>query len=143
MSKTHRCGKPICDFSNLLWPGMDAMTALRDDRTGHDGVFLVAEKFVSEYIERFRPQVLRHDRRAKTYGCRALNFGQSKGLQFQRVLIVPTGPMRKYLRNGSIDDIEKSRDKLHVAVTRARHSVSFVFDGRSTVVTNRWNPDTA
>jgi len=140
MSNTYRCSGPICDFSNALWPGMDAMTSLRNDTTGHDGVFLVAQKVVREYIERFKPKVLRYDRRAMTHGCEALNFGLSKGLEFKRVLIVPTRPIKEYLRTGTLADVEKSRDKLHVAVTRALHSVSFVFDGHSPVVVNRWNP---
>lgn len=140
MSATHRCNGPICELSNRLWPGMDAMMPLRNDATDHDGVFLVAENLVKEYIERFKPQVLRHDRRAETYGCEALNFGLAKGLQFKRVLIVPTGPIKKYLQSGALSHVEKSRDKLHVAVTRASYSVAFVFDGQSPVVPNRWNP---
>lgn len=140
MSATHRCNGPICEFSNTLWPGMDAMTSLRNDATDHDGVFLVAENLVKEYIEHFKPQVLRHDRRVKTYGCEALNFGLAKGLQFKRVLIVPTGPIKKYLQSGALSHVEKSRAKLHVGVTRASHSVAFAFDGQSPIVPNRWKP---
>jgi len=140
MSATHRCNGPICELSNRLWPGMDAMTPLRNDATDHDGVFLVAENLVKEYIERFKPQVLRHDRRAETYGCEALNFGLAKGLQFKRVLIVPTTPIKRYLQDGALSHVKKSRDKLHVAVTRASYSVAFVFDGQSPVVPSRWNP---
>ena len=140
MNTTHRCNGPICEFSNTLWPGMGTMTPLRNNATDHDGVFLVAKTLAKEYIERFKPQVLRHDRRAATYGCEALNFGLAKGLQFKRVLIVPTEPIKKYLQNGTLRHVERSRDKLHVAVTRASYSVAFVFDGESPVVPNRWNP---
>ena len=138
MNATYRCNGPICGFSNALWPRMEAMTPLRINTSGHDGVFVVAENAVKEYIERFRPQVLRHNKRAKAYGCEALNFGLAKGLQFKRVLIVPTGPMKKYLQSGTVSDVEKSRERLHVAVTRASHSVAFVFEGPSSVVPNRW-----
>ncbi len=140
MNATYRCSAPICEFTNSLWPGMGAMTSLRSDATDHDGVFLVAEAVVKEYIERFKPQVLRHDRRVLTYGCEALNFGVAKGLQFNRVLIVPTEPIKRYLKSGALSHIEKARDKLHVAVTRAFYSVAFVYDGDSPVVPNRWNP---
>lgn len=74
----------------------------------------------------------------KAYGTDALNFGLSKGLQFDRVLIVPTGPMKKYLKTGVLSHVEKARDKLHVAITRARHSAAFVFDDASPVVPKRW-----
>ena len=100
---TYRCNGQICAFSNALWPGMDAMTSLQNDITDHDGVFLVAESLVKEYIERFRPQFLRHDKRAETYGCEALNFGLSKGLEFNRVLIRPTEPIRKYIKTGLLE----------------------------------------
>ena len=140
MSGTYRCNQAICDYANALWPGMDPMTPLKNDTTDHDGVFLVADNAVTEYIQRFQPQVLRYDKNANTYGCEALNFGLAKGLQFERVLIVPTGPIRKFLQSGEIGHIERSRDKLHVAVTRARYSVAFVFDDHSPGVANRWKP---
>ena len=140
MSATHRCNSAICAFSNALWPGMDAMTSLRNGTTDHDGVFLVAENVVAKYIQYYRPQVLRYDKNAKTYGYEAVNFGLAKGLQFDRVLIVPTAPINKYLQTGMLNHVKKARERLHVAVTRARHSVAFVFDNHSPVVPNRWNP---
>lgn len=140
MSASHRCGSAICDFANALWPQMDAMTSLQDGTTDHDGVFLVAENAVAKYIKYYRPQILRHDKRTKTYGYEAVNFGLAKGLQFDRVLIVPTAPIKKYLQTGTLNHVMKARQKLHVAVTRARHSVTFVFDDDSPIVGNRWNP---
>jgi DNA helicase-2/ATP-dependent DNA helicase PcrA len=140
MSATHRCSSEICEFSNALWPGMDAMTSLLKGTTEHDGMFLVAEDALAKYIQYFRPQVLRHDKTAKTYGYEALNFGLAKGLQFDRVLIVPTAPIKKYLQTGMVNHVKKARERLHVAVTRARNSVAFVFDHHSPIVPNRWNP---
>jgi hypothetical protein len=119
---------------------MDAMTPLRHEAGDHIGVFLVAENRVREYMDRYSPQVLRHSSRAKRYGCEAVNFGLSKGLQFKRVLIVPTSPIKRYLEDGVLSHVDKARDKLHVAVTRASSSVAFVFDGTSPVVPTRWNP---
>jgi len=117
---------------------MDAMIPSRSDATEHNGVFLVGENVVEEYIRRFNPKVLRYDKNASTYGCEALNFGMAKGLEFERVLIVPTAPIKKYLQSGELRCVEKTRDKLHVAVTRAFHSVAFIYDGASTVVSKRW-----
>lgn len=139
MSGTYRCNQAICDFVNGLWPGMDAMDPLMNDTTDHVGVFLVAENAVEQYVQRFNPQILRHNKRAKSYGYEALNFGIAKGLQFERVLIVPTGPIKKYLETGELEHLKTSKDRLHVAVTRARHSVAFVFSGQSPVVTERFS----
>lgn len=138
MSGTWRCNQAVCDFANALWPGMNAMTPLGSDATDHDGVFVVAENAVEEYIRLFSPQVLRHDRRAKSYGCEAINFGSAKGLEFDRVLIVSTGPIKKYLGTGDLSHVDSSRERLHVAVTRARQSVAFVYSGSSKIVPTRW-----
>jgi DNA helicase II / ATP-dependent DNA helicase PcrA len=137
-SGTYRCNQSVCTFANGLWAGIDKMTPLTDMKTEHDGVFLVSERQVHQYIRRFRPQVLRYNKKAKTYGYAALNFGLAKGLEFERVLIIPTEPIRKYLTSGDLSHIEKSRDRLHVAVTRAKHSVAFVFDGPSPIVPSQW-----
>jgi DNA helicase-2/ATP-dependent DNA helicase PcrA len=117
---------------------MDAMKPLLTDTTDHAGVFLVAENMVEEYVEHLHPQVLRYNKLAKSYGCDALNFGIAKGLQFARVLIVPTGPIKKYLETGDLIHLSTSKDKVHVAVTRARHSVAFVFNGQSPIVPARF-----
>ncbi len=140
MSGTYRCNQGICDFANGLWPELDAMQPRMNETTDHDGVFLVAENAVEEYVQRLSPQVLRYNKRAKSYGCEAINFGIAKGLQFERVLIVPTGPIKEYLKTGDLKHLKTSKDKLHVAVTRARHSVAFVFDGQSPIVPARRNP---
>ena len=119
MSGTYRCNQAVCDFANALWPGMDAMEPLKNDTTDHDGVFLVAEKSVEEYVQRFSPQVLRYNSRTKSCDYEAMNFGIAKGLQFKRVLILPNGPIKKYLKTGNLTHVMKSRERLHVAVRLA------------------------
>ena len=69
--------------------------------------------------------MLRWNKRADTFGLPAMNIGVSKGSTFDRVLIVPTNPIRKYLADGDHTAL-RSREMLYVAVTRARHSVAFV-----------------
>ncbi|MCK4340404.1 MAG: UvrD-helicase domain-containing protein [Phycisphaerae bacterium] len=142
MNETRRCNGAICDFVNRLWPGMEDMTPLKEVQTEHDGVFLVAPSRVEDYIACFRPQVLRHQRRrnAPAYERAGLNFGVAKGMECDRVLIVPTEPIKKYLRTGELEHVKKGKDRLHVAITRAFQSVAFVYDGPSVVVPNRWAP---
>lgn len=138
MSGTHRCNQAICDFVNRLWPGMDALKPVKNDTNDHAGLFLVGENSVNRYVQLFSPQVLWYNTKAKSYGCEALNFGIAKGLQFERVLIVPTGKIKKYLETGDLKHVKQSKEKLHVAVTRARHSVAFVFEGQSLIVPARF-----
>lgn len=141
MNKTRRCNSDICNFVNALWPGMEDMSPLSDDQTGHDGIFLVAEKQVDAYIQKYSPQVLKHGKRKKAaeYERSGLNFGVAKGMECGRVLIVLTGPMKKFLKTGDLSHL-KSKDRLHVAVTRAFHSAAFVYNGDTPLPLVRWEP---
>jgi DNA helicase II / ATP-dependent DNA helicase PcrA len=57
-----------------------------------------------------------------------MNFGESKGLSFDRVLIYPTKPIFYWLNNNNSDLAPTSRSKFYVALTRARFSVGIVYD---------------
>ena len=57
-----------------------------------------------------------------------MNFGESKGLSFDRVLIYPTKPFIDWFINNESDLVETSRSKLYVAITRARYSVAIVLN---------------
>jgi len=127
---SHRCGADICRFADQLYPAYEPIESRNTDRTHHDGVFVVSRANVTSYIDRYAPKVLRYNKRSDSLGQEALNFGASKGLQFDRVLIVPTGPIRKWLKSGNRDDVAKSISKLYVAATRAKQSVAFLFNGK-------------
>jgi DNA helicase II / ATP-dependent DNA helicase PcrA len=96
---------------------------------GHDGVFVVSEGDVEEYVKLHCPQVLRLNRKFLCQGFDARNFGESKGLGFNRVLIFPYTGIRNWIQTGEGRHIKGSAPKVYVAVTRARQSVAFVFDG--------------
>ncbi len=63
------------------------------------------------------------------------NFGMSKGLGFDRVLIFPTTAIVKFLKDGKLTKTAKGKEqpafnlaKFYVALTRARYSVAIVCD---------------
>ena len=57
------------------------------------------------------------------------NFGSSKGLEFDRVLIYPTKAITDWLKNQKHENLQPtSKSKLYVAITRAKLSVAFVHD---------------
>lgn len=62
----------------------------------------------------------------KTILCELLVI--RKGLSFDRVLIYPTGPIVKWLKDNKADLAPTSRSKFYVAITRARYSVGIVHD---------------
>lgn len=133
LTDSHRCNQIICDFADNLYPDMPRTTSKNKKETGHDGLFLVARYQVDEYMVNFQPQVLRYDRSTDCCGYAGINFGDSKGLTFDRVLIFPHGSIQKYLASGHSDTIAGSRAKFYVAVTRARYSVAFVYEDRCSI----------
>lgn len=139
---THRCIQAIADLGDGFFPAEPKTVSRNNKVTGHDGVFLVSAADVGEYVKRFAPQVLRYSVATKCDPHEAMNFGESKGLTFERVLIYPHGPARKWLASGDVSHVEKSATKMYVAATRARSSVAFVFDGKACgIAATKWMPD--
>lgn len=128
-NECYRSNQAICDLADSLYPDMEKTTSKNNEVTVHDGVFIVNEKDVDEYIKRFNPQLLRFDKRSKFDGENILNFGASKGLTFERVLIIPNGPIKKFLKVGDYSNIEASKAKYYVAFTRAKYSIGIIYDG--------------
>ncbi len=139
-AKSYRFNQKICTFADMLWPAMEKTVSHNNTATEHDGMFVVSEDKVRKYVDHYNPAVLRYDKNANTYGYPALNFGSSKGLEWPRVLIIPHGPIKKYLQTGDVKDVEKSLEKFYVAVTRAKHSVAFLYDGKCSVGCIEWQP---
>jgi DNA helicase-2/ATP-dependent DNA helicase PcrA len=133
-ARSYRCNQKLCDFADMLWSNMEKTVSHNSTITGHDGIFRVSKSNVHEYVKRYKPTLLRYDRKTKeTYGYPALNFGNAKGLEFDRVLIIPHGPIERYLQSGDANDVTGSLEKFYVAVTRAKHSVAFLYDGECSI----------
>ena len=136
---SYRCRQEILTFADRLWSGFEATVSRNPRVTGHDGVFSVRPRDVSAYVALFAPQLLRYDMRTKTDGLPAINFGAAKGLQFERVLIFPNGPVRKFLESGDPNCVG-SRERLYVALTRAEQSVALVHSGVDAAGCSQWLP---
>lgn len=134
---SHRCNQLICDFADSLFDGMASTLSTNEERTGHDGVFIVHPEEIEEYIQRYNPQCLRYDARTALTG--AINFGDSKGLTFDRVLIKPTQKIEKYLKTGELDLDETTLAKFYVAITRAKHSVGIISTTKNVKVKGIYN----
>lgn len=142
-SHSFRCRPEICHLADHLFPAYPKIESRNEAATHHDGVFLVLPKHVPHYVASHRPAVLRWDRREKCLGFDATNYGESKGQEYDRVLVFPTGPIREWIASGDTSHVEASIAKLYVAVTRARHSVGFVYDGKvglGELVRGHWEP---
>lgn len=138
---TYRCNQEIADLGDSFFPGLPKTVSKNDVRTGHDGIFLVGKADIDCYVDRFAPQLLRYSIKTKCEPHDAMNFGESKGLTFERTLIYPHGPAARWLASGDIKHVEKSVTKMYVAATRARYSVAFVYDGKTcSIPATRWTP---
>lgn len=136
-SKTYRSNQTIANFADTLFPDIPLTTSTNTEVTGHDGVFVITSSMVEDYVKNFNPQVLRYDKRTSCKGLdeSARNYGECKGLTFNRILIFPNGKATKWLTTGNYSHIEASAAKMYVGITRARHSVTFVLD-KKTAITN-------
>lgn len=141
LARSYRCNQIICDYSDNLWSGMEKTVSHNNNTTDHDGIFVVSNDKVHDYINRYSPVLLRYDRRTETYGYPALNFGNAKGLEFDRVLILPHGPIRKYIQSGDINNVKGSLEKFYVAITRAKQSVAFLYNGQHGSGYIEWSPE--
>ena len=127
--ETHRCHQLIADLADAFFPTEPSTISKNGRDTGHDGVFVIRRDLVDRYVSRFHPQVLRLDRKTHCNDFQALNFGDSKGMTFDRVLIFPHKSGQEWLKSGDFRQVAGSLAKLYVGVTRARYSVAFVYDG--------------
>ncbi len=129
LNRSFRCRPELCDFSSLLYsefPPVQSITEYND--TLHDGVFLVREEDVDDYLDRLNPVIqLRWNARVIVNPrAMVLNMGEAKGTTFDRVLIYPTTDMLKWISDHGQDLSQEARSKLYVALTRARYSVGIV-----------------
>lgn len=137
LSHSHRCCDAICNFASNLYPNLCRCGSKQVIDSHHQGVFLVKPKDVKRYLEIYKPVELFYNKAEYP----ALNYGQSKGLGFERVLIYPTQTIEKYLSDGNLSKTIKKKGsqkteikpafdiaKFYVALTRAKHSVGIVYD---------------
>ena len=123
--ESFRCSQEICDFADAIFPDLPPTISRCDPSVEHRGVSIIAKRDVAAYVERWSPTILRHDKNTRTLGYGGINIGVSKGSTYDRVLIFPPKTMLKYVKDRNLAAL-KSKDRLYVAVTRARYSATFV-----------------
>ena len=157
MNVSWRCIQPLCDFAHLvhadegLYPHTTSKVArIPNEFEGHTGIFTVSERHISAYMQSIKPKpiILRLNKKTRIDLCNdqnCYNFGVSKGLGFERILIIPTENQKKFLRgekgvfDGGVTD--SSKNTFYVICTRARYSVAFLFDEDSKIdAVKTWQP---
>jgi hypothetical protein len=142
-NETWRCHPAIAAFADSLFDaswGFEPTVSLNDVATDHDGVFLIRETEVPEYVAAHSPLCLRYSAAsAKDQPYAFMNFRLSKGLTRERVLVWPTSAIKKMLTDGTRLEL-KAAAALYVAVTRAEQSVAFVLDTPGDCSFSYWTP---
>jgi superfamily I DNA/RNA helicase len=138
LNRSHRNSAAICAVSSRLFPAFAATQACacascRQPPSAHAGVFLLRRADYPQYLATVRPIQLRDKITSSGVdpASPAMNFGESKGRGFDHVVILPTGPMQKWLADPQATLAAQSRAKLYVAITRARHSVAIAMDWKA------------
>lgn len=135
LNKTFRNNQLICEFANSIYPDFKPCDCNGQPETGHDGVFFVSPLDVDDYLESYRPIQLRESSRTSVnLNYDVMNFGESKGLTFDRVLIYPTSKNIDWILDNSKELKPKSKSKFYVAVTRAKYSVGIVYDNKKETI---------
>lgn len=142
LAVNHRCNPELCALSDTLFPNFPYTTSSNMQTTGHDGVYLVRECDAEAYLCTFGPMQLRYWRKMPVSDSAAvMNFGESKGLTFERVLIYPTKDFTEWLKNHAVALKPDIRAKLYVALTRARFSAGIVIGDKINLPTMTvWAP---
>lgn len=144
LKKSYRNLPEICELSSKLYPMFDVSTSANDSTTQHDGLFLITSSQLLDYLKTYDPVQLRL--RSGTVGpieeFSIFNFGDSKGLTLERVVIFPTNEMKRWLKDNTSSLADLTRAQLYVALTRAKHSVAFCFDDDPSEyqILTRWEP---
>lgn len=140
---TYRCRAEIAAFSDTIFDkswGFPETTSENHVDSEHDGVFLVHSKHVSQYVESYQPQCLRNTASSgKDFPLDFMNFKVSKGATFERVLIVPTAPIRTFIQKQECLEATPAA-AFYVATTRARQSLAIIIDNPGNSKLPVWVP---
>ena len=140
---TWRCHPKVAEFSDTIFESkwtFPATKSVNEMVTDHDGVFLLRHQDVDQYVGRFQPLCLRDSANSgKAFNLDYVNFRASKGMTAERVLIVPTGGITKFVQLGTPLDPQPAA-KFYVAVTRAAQSVAIVVDKPGKSGLPYWTP---
>ncbi|MDZ7751428.1 MAG: UvrD-helicase domain-containing protein [Gammaproteobacteria bacterium] len=130
LNESHRCCQAILDWADALFEGYEPTTSLHDEGEDGDGVHLLTRLQLPGYLQIYGAEVtvLRRQKTNDTMGLPAINIGVSKGATYERVVLFGSRPMVRVASGkdgpNKLSPIERNR--LYVAVTRARRSVVIV-----------------
>ena len=127
LNTNHRSVPELCSFYSKLLKNVEIKSDF-DCNTSHKGVYLIRSQDVELFIKHYPESVQLRWNKTRDVSLLApvYTYGDSKGLEFDRVLLYPTDSICKWIDN--IDFTLKSIPLryFYVAATRARYTLVFV-----------------
>lgn len=124
---TRRFGEKLATFANSIDPEGELLKGSdKVSRNEHEGIFILPWKNLQAYEEKYRPTYLTYDskqaNKLPSYCTRKINFGDSKGITRNDIVILPNTPLEKFVFEKPL----KSPTKYYIACTRARYSIALI-----------------
>lgn len=141
INDSHRLPDAVCALASAIWPELPALTPMASRMTREEevSVLRVASDMARQYHESKQAQVLRYSVSTSCEFGQPMNYGESKGLEWDRVLILPNGTISRALERGNVHELpESTRSKLYVAITRARTSVAVALSSECALLPVAW-----
>lgn len=144
MAVSRRCIQTICDFADTIHQGdgyvptQSLVGVTPVEFQAHQGVFIVPKSRLQEYLETYSPVILRNSvasaRELNVTSIKKVNFGISKGLSFDRTLVIPTQNILNFIcgNQNAFDGggTDKAKNTFYVTCTRSRYSLAFLVEDR-------------
>lgn len=134
-NKTRRFNQEICNYVNTIFNEKEFYVIPNEKGENAEeentGIFIIENTFVKAYCDYYNPIILRYERTSKVnfkHSCDVLNYGNSKGCTFDRVIIIPVSTVIPFIEKQVEISSKQTRSKFYVACSRARHSVVFAMD---------------
>lgn len=135
LNGSYRCNSSICEYASKLYPSFPATVSKCEYGSIKQGVYLIQEKDVDRYLQEYHAVQLRYDIKTKgNQNYQIYNFGNSKGLTFDNVLIYPTEEMRKWIVNHNNILKPTTCSRFYVAITRAKFNVCIIWKGTVPII---------
>lgn len=134
LNKCYRCHKDIINFVNEFYNDYTAMESTNIAKKEHQGVFVIKENQVEEYIKKYNPvQIIYNSKTHTSKLSQTITMGKAKGATYNRVLLYPTGEFKKYIITGKGNINISTKNKLYVGMTRPVNSLTFVINEEKNV----------
>lgn len=133
-NETRRFNQEICNYVNRIYPEQESLVFPNEclcNSFENSGVYLIDNKYLSEYCKFYHPTILRYNRNSKIkfeHDCEVYNYGNSKGSTFDRVIIIPLSTVQPFILKQIMISSKQTRAKFYVACTRTKYSIVFAMD---------------